>query len=68
MIEAARTVSGRPIAVREEPRRAGDPARLVASNERAKRALGWLPSVTSLEAIIESAWRWHQAHPKGYPS
>ena len=68
VIEAARTVSGRPISVREEPRRAGDPARLVASNERAKRALGWLPSVTSLEAIIESAWRWHQAHPKGYPS
>jgi UDP-glucose 4-epimerase len=68
VIEAARMVSGRPIAVRQEPRRPGDPARLIASNEIAKRALGWLPSVTSLEAIIESAWRWHQAHPKGYPS
>jgi len=68
VIEAAHRISGRPIAVREEPRRAGDPARLVASNERAKRALGWLPSVSSLEAIIESAWRWHQAHPKGYRS
>jgi len=68
VVEAARRVSGRPIAVRQEPRRAGDPARLVASNEMAKRALGWLPSVTSLEAIIESAWRWHQAHPKGYSS
>ncbi len=68
VIEAARRVADRPIAVREEPRRAGDPARLVASNEMARRALGWLPSVTSLEAIIESAWRWHQAHPAGYAS
>lgn len=68
VIESARRVSGRAIAVREEPPRPGDPARLVASNQRAERALGWLPSVTSLEAIIQSAWRWHQAHPKGYPS
>jgi len=68
VIEAARRVSGRPIAVRQEPRRPGDPARLVASNERAKKELGWRPAMTSLEAIIESAWRWHQAHPKGYPS
>ncbi len=68
VIEAACGVSGRAIAVREEPRRRGDPARLVASNEMAKRALGWAPSVTSLEAIIESAWRWHQAHQKGYAS
>jgi UDP-glucose 4-epimerase len=68
VIETASKVSGRPITIREEPRRAGDPARLVASNEGAKRALGWVPSVTSVEAIIESAWRWHQSHPKGYPS
>jgi len=68
VIEAAREVSGKSITVREEPRRAGDPARLIASNEMARRALGWLPSITSLEAIIESAWRWHVAHPKGYPS
>jgi len=68
VIEVARRVSGRPIAVRQEPRRPGDPARLVASNERAKKELGWRPAMTSLEAIIESAWRWHQAHPKGYPS
>jgi UDP-glucose 4-epimerase len=68
VIESARRVSGRAIAVREEPRRSGDPARLVASNKRAERALGWRPSVTSPEAIIETAWRWHQGHPKGYPS
>jgi UDP-glucose 4-epimerase len=68
VIETASKVSGRSIAIREEPRRAGDPARLVASNEGAKRALGWVPSVTGVEAIIESAWRWHQSRPKGYPS
>ena len=68
VIETAHKVSGEPIPVREEERREGDPARLVASNETAKRALGWVPAVTSLEAIIESAWRWHQAHRKGYAS
>ncbi len=68
VIDAGREVSGKPVPVREEPRRPGDPARLVASNEKAKRELGWRPAVTSLEAIVESAWRWHQAHPKGYAS
>ena len=68
VIDAGREVSGKPVPVREEPRRPGDPARLVASNEKAKRELGWRPVVTSLEAIVESAWRWHQAHPKGYAS
>ncbi|HLA19284.1 MAG TPA: UDP-glucose 4-epimerase GalE [Dehalococcoidia bacterium] len=66
VIEAAGRVTGKPIAVREEARRPGDPARLVASSERAKEALGWTPGFTELEAIVESAWRWHQAHPKGY--
>ena len=68
VIEAAGKVTGKPIIVREEPRRPGDPARLLASNERAKRDLDWLPAVRSLEAIIDSAWHWHQAHPKGYAS
>lgn len=66
VIEAAGRVTGKPIAVREEPRRPGDPARLVASSERAKEVMGWTPDFTDLEAIVESAWRWHQAHPKGY--
>jgi len=66
VIEAAGRVTGKPIAVREEARRPGDPARLVASSERAKEALGWTPVLTELEAIVEAAWRWHQAHPKGY--
>ena len=66
VIEAAGKATGKPIAVREEPRRPGDPARLVAASERAKRALGWKPGFADLEAIVESAWRWHQSHPKGY--
>ncbi|MDO8611515.1 MAG: UDP-glucose 4-epimerase GalE [Dehalococcoidia bacterium] len=66
VIEAAGRVTGKPIAVREEPRRPGDPARLVAASDRVKRVLGWTPDFTDLEAIVESAWRWHQAHPKGY--
>ena len=68
VIEAARKVTGKPIAVREEPRRPGDPARLVASSERAKEALGWTPEFTQLETIVESAWRWRESHPKGYNS
>jgi len=66
VIEAAGRVTGKPIAVREEARRPGDPARLVASSDRVKRVLGWTPDFTDLEAIVESAWRWHQAHPRGY--
>ena len=66
VIEAAGRVAGRPIAVREEARRPGDPARLVASSDRAKEVLGWMPGFTELDAIVEAAWRWHQAHPKGY--
>ncbi len=68
VIETAGKVAGKPITVREEPRRPGDPAQLVASNEKAKQDLGWLPAVTSLEAIVDSAWRWRQSHPKGYTS
>jgi UDP-glucose 4-epimerase len=66
VIEAAGRVTGKPIAVRQEARRPGDPACLVASSERAREALGWTPGFVELEAIVESAWRWHQAHPKGY--
>jgi len=66
VIEAARRVTGRPIPVREGPRRPGDPAVLVAGAEKAKRELGWQPCFTDLEAIIDSAWDWHRRHPQGY--
>lgn len=47
-------------------RRPGDPARLVAANARARRDLGWSPRLGALEAIVDTAWRWHAAHPRGY--
>ena len=66
VIETARKVTGHPIPATETPRRAGDPARLVASSEKAKKILGWNPIHNSLEEIIESAWKWHKNHPNGY--
>ncbi|HET8713358.1 MAG TPA: UDP-glucose 4-epimerase GalE [Gemmatimonadales bacterium] len=59
-------VSGRPVPATEQPRRPGDPPALVAAVGRAHEVLGWRATQSSLEAIIESAWRWHQAHPNGY--
>jgi UDP-glucose 4-epimerase len=50
----------------EKPRRPGDPPRLIASSERIKKELGWKPQFQSLDAIIESAWKWHQKFPRGY--
>ena len=66
VIETARKATGRPIPVTETSRRAGDPARLVASSEKAKRILGWKPVHNCLEEIIASAWNWHKKHPNGY--
>ena len=65
MIEAARRVTGHAVPMRAGPRRAGDPARLVASSERARQVLGWEPKV-DIEGIIASAWEWHRAHPHGF--
>jgi UDP-glucose 4-epimerase len=66
VVETARRVTGHPIPAREAPRRPGDPAVLVAGADRARRELGWKPRFPGLEEIVESAWRWHQAHPNGY--
>jgi UDP-glucose 4-epimerase len=66
VIERAREVTGHPIPSIEGPRRPGDPVALVASAEKIKRELGWEPCFPHLEAIIESAWRWHRSHPEGY--
>ncbi|HEV2911751.1 MAG TPA: UDP-glucose 4-epimerase GalE [Pyrinomonadaceae bacterium] len=68
VIEAARAVTGREISVRVGPRRAGDPARLVASSLKIKRELGWMPERQDLSTIITDAWAWMQAHPRGYES
>jgi UDP-glucose 4-epimerase len=61
VIQAARQVTGVPIACERAPRRAGDPAVLVASSARARELLGWQPAYGKIEAIIETAWRWHRA-------
>ena len=66
VIETARKITGHPIPATETPRRAGDPARLVASSEKARKILGWKPVHDSLEEIIASAWNWHKNHPNGY--
>jgi UDP-glucose 4-epimerase len=67
VIEACRKVTGHSIPAVEKSRRDGDPPRLVASSEKAKEQLGWKPQFQNIEAIVGSAWRWHAAHPDGYP-
>ena len=66
VIEVARKVTGHPIPLEIAPRRAGDPARLVASSEKAKSVLGWKPRYDSLDTIVSTAWAWHKGHPQGY--
>jgi UDP-glucose 4-epimerase len=66
VVETARKITGHPIPVQFGARRSGDPAVLVAASEKIRRELGWKPRFPQLHDIIESAWRWHQAHPQGY--
>jgi UDP-glucose 4-epimerase len=60
VIESARRVTGHPIPAELHPRRAGDPAVLVASSEKAIRELGWKPKYAELDEILRTAWVWHQ--------
>lgn len=66
VIEMARKISGKDIPAKMEPRRAGDPSRLIAKADKARDVLGWKPKYPDLESIISSAWQWHSAHPNGY--
>ena len=66
MIDAAKKATGLDIKVEYGQRRAGDPARLIASSEKAHKILKWEPKYTSMEDIIKTAWKWHQSHPNGY--
>ncbi|MBD9068386.1 MAG: UDP-glucose 4-epimerase [Butyricicoccus sp.] len=59
VIEEARRVTGHAIPVTEDVRRSGDPARLVASSEKAQRVLGWTPRYSALSTILQTAWNWH---------
>ena len=65
IIDTARRVTGREIPAVVEPRRAGDPSVLIASNHKAEEVLGWKPT-RGLEQIITDAWIWHSGHPNGY--
>lgn len=66
VIETARKVTGKEIKAIMAERRAGDPAQLIASSEKARTVLGWNPQHADLEEIIASAWKWHSTHPNGY--
>jgi UDP-glucose 4-epimerase len=66
VLATAREVTGKDIPARVGPRRAGDPAILIAGSEKIKRELGWNPKFEDLRVIIESAWRWMLRHPNGY--
>lgn len=66
VIETARRVTGHPIPAQISPRRAGDPAKLIASSNKARKILGWKPEHAELEEIIATAWNWHKKHPNGY--
>ena len=66
VIDVARSVTGHPIPAQVAPRRAGDPAQLIASSEKAVKVLGWKPQYADLGVIVSSAWAWHKAHPHGF--
>ena len=66
VIDVARAVTGHPIPAETCPRRAGDPAQLIASSKKAVEQLGWKPKYNDLNTIIASAWKWYSAHPRGY--
>jgi UDP-glucose 4-epimerase len=66
VIDTARQITGRAIRADVGPRRAGDPAVLVAASDKIRKELGWVPRFPHVREIIESAWRWHRANPDGY--
>jgi UDP-glucose 4-epimerase len=66
VIRCAEEVTGKLVPTKEGPRRPGDPPVLIAAAEKVHKDLGWKPRYTDLRAIVETAWKWHQAHPKGY--
>lgn len=66
VIETARAVTGHPIPAKITPRRAGDPAQLIASSDKARSVLGWNPQHADLTEIISTAWNWHKNHPNGF--
>ena len=66
VIQSAREVTSHEIPVQTMPRRAGDPAQLIASNDKARRVLGFVPKYPAVKDIVASAWQWHRSHPQGF--
>ena len=66
VIETTRKVTGAPIPVNRQPRRPGDPAKLVANARKAKAVLDWTPTKSDLASILRSQWEWRKRFPKGY--
>jgi UDP-glucose 4-epimerase len=66
VIDACRRITGHAIPAVMGPRRAGDPPELVADARRAREQLGWQPQYQEIDTIVETAWRWHSTHPRGY--
>jgi UDP-glucose 4-epimerase len=66
VLASVERVTGRPVSCRTGPRRPGDPARLVASSELARRELGWTPKFDHIDHIVGTAWQWQQTHRHGY--
>ncbi|MBM3205496.1 UDP-glucose 4-epimerase GalE [Candidatus Shapirobacteria bacterium] len=66
VVQMVKKVSGIDFASPIGPRRPGDPARLIAKADKIKKELNWQPKYSDLKTIVESAWKWHQSHPKGF--
>lgn len=66
VIQACEKVTGIKIPTMEKTRRPGDPPRLVAAADRARKDLGWKPRFAKLDDIVATAWNWHKTHPTGY--
>jgi len=66
VVETVREVTGHAIPAEITPRRAGDPATLIADSRRIREELGWNPKYPDLKSIVQSAWDWHVEHPRGY--
>lgn len=68
IIDAVEEAVGAAVPHDEGPRRAGDPARLIADSTKARTELGWQPQYEDARAVVQMAARWHQSHPQGYRS
>ena len=66
VVRAVESVTGQKVPYEVVARRPGDPSKLVASSDRLRSVLGWAPRYDTIESIVETAWKWHQAHPDGY--